>query len=65
MMALFVVANLFGVRYLVRANSAITTWKVIVPVLTILVLFFTHFDTSNFTRPTASPPSDSTASSTR
>jgi amino acid transporter len=49
LMALFVVANLFGVRYLVRANSAITTWKVIIPTLTIFVLFFTHFDTSNFT----------------
>jgi amino acid transporter len=50
MMALFVVANLFGIRYLVRANNAITTWKVIIPTLTIVVLFFTHFDTSNFTR---------------
>ncbi len=50
LMALFVVINLFGVRYLVRVNSAITTWKVIIPTLTILVLFFTHFDTSNFTR---------------
>jgi amino acid transporter len=49
LMALFVVANLFGVRYLIRANSAITTWKVVIPTLTILVLFFTHFDTSNFT----------------
>jgi amino acid transporter len=49
MMALFVVANLFGVRYLVRANSIITTWKVIVPVMTIFVLFFTHFNTANFT----------------
>ena len=50
MMALFVVANLFGIRYLVRANNAITTWKVIIPTLTIVALFFTHFDTSNFTR---------------
>jgi amino acid transporter len=50
LMALFVVVNLFGVRYLIRANSAITTWKVIVPTLTIVVIFFTHFDTSNFTR---------------
>jgi amino acid transporter len=32
-----------------RANNAITTWKVVIPVLTILVLFFTRFDTSNFT----------------
>ena len=50
MMALFVVANLFGIRYLVRANNAITVWKVLIPTLTIVVLFFTHFDTSNFTR---------------
>jgi amino acid transporter len=50
LMALFVVLNLFGVRYLARANNAITTWKVVIPTLTIIVLFFTHFDTSNFTR---------------
>jgi amino acid transporter len=50
MMALFVVINLFGVRYLIRANSAITAWKVVIPTLTIVVIFCTHFDTSNFTR---------------
>lgn len=50
LMAVFVVVNLLGVRYLARANNAITTWKVAIPTLTILVLFFTHFDTSNFTR---------------
>ena len=49
LMALFVAVNLFGIRYLVRANNAITTWKVVIPTLTIVVLFFTHFDTSNFT----------------
>jgi amino acid transporter len=49
LMALFVAINLFGVRFLVRANSAITTWKVIIPTFTIFVMFFTHFDTSNFT----------------
>ncbi|MGO8870222.1 MAG: APC family permease [Acidimicrobiales bacterium] len=49
LMAVFVTINLFGVRFLVRANSAITTWKVIIPTLTIVVLFVTHFDTSNFT----------------
>ena len=43
MMALFVVANLFGIRYLVRANNAITVWKVLIPTLTIVVLFFTAF----------------------
>jgi amino acid transporter len=50
MMALFVVANLFGVRYLIRINSAITTWKIIIPTLTIVVLFISRFDTGNFTR---------------
>jgi amino acid transporter len=48
-MGLFTVLNLFGIRRLVQANNAITTWKVIIPVLTIIVLFFTHFDISNFT----------------
>ncbi len=50
MMALFVVANLFGVRYLIRINSAITTWKIIIPTMTIVVLFIARFDTGNFTR---------------
>ena len=49
LMALFTAINLFGIRYLVRANNAITAWKVVIPVLTIIVIFSTHFDTSNFT----------------
>jgi amino acid transporter len=49
LMGLFTVLNLFGIRRLVQANNAITTWKVIILVLTIIVLFFTHFDISNFT----------------
>ena len=49
LMAVFLAINLFGVRFLVRANGAITTWKVVIPTLTIFVLFFTHFNTSNFT----------------
>jgi amino acid transporter len=50
LMAAFVGINLVGVRFLVRANNAITTWKVLIPTLTIVILFLTHFDTSNFTR---------------
>ena len=49
LMAVIVGINLLGVRSLVRANNAITTWKVIIPTMTIIVFFFTHFDTSNFT----------------
>jgi len=65
MMALFVVANLFGVRYLIRVNNAITTWKILIPTLTIVVLFFTHFDTSNFTRAGGFAPFGLHGSSTR
>jgi amino acid transporter len=50
LMALFIVINLYGVRRLIQANNAITTWKIIIPTLTIIVLFFTHFDVHNFSR---------------
>ena len=50
LMALFTVINLYGVRRLMQANNAITAWKVVIPTLTIVVLFFTHFDIRNFTR---------------
>jgi len=50
LMALFTVINLYGVRRLMQANNAITTWKIVIPSLTIVVLFFTHFDLGNFTR---------------
>src|ERR1700749_4744295 len=38
LMALFVVLNLVGIRWLTRANNAITSWKVVSPVFTIIVL---------------------------
>ncbi len=50
LMALFTVLNLYGIRRLLQANNAITTWKVAIPTFTILVLAFTHFDAGNFTR---------------
>ena len=49
LMAFFTLLNLYGIRRLLQANNAITTWKVIIPTLTILVLAFTHFDPGNFT----------------
>ncbi len=49
LMACFVVLNLIGIRWLTRANSTITVWKVAIPVLTIVVLLATHLHTSNFT----------------
>jgi amino acid transporter len=49
LMGVFTVLNLFGIRRLTQANNAITTWKVLIPTLTIIVVFARHFDTSNFT----------------
>jgi len=49
LMFIFVVLNLIGIRWLTRANNAITSWKVVVPVFTVIVLMLTHFNSSNFT----------------
>ena len=49
LMFFFVCLNLIGIRWLARANTGITTWKVLVPVLVIIVLLFTHFHSGNFT----------------
>jgi amino acid transporter len=48
LMACFVVLNLIGIRWLTRANNAITVWKVAIPLLTIAVLLITHLHVSNF-----------------
>jgi amino acid transporter len=49
LMTLFVVLNLIGIRWLTRANNAITSWKIVIPVFTIIVLLATHFHVGNFT----------------
>jgi len=48
LMVIFVMLNLIGIRWLARANNGITTWKVLIPILTIIVLLITHFHGSNF-----------------
>jgi amino acid transporter len=47
LMAIFTGVNFLAVRLFARVNSAITWWKVIIPVLTIIILFF-KFHPSNF-----------------
>ena len=47
LMALMVAINLLGVRLLAATNSAMTWWKIAIPLLTILVLSIHNFDTSN------------------
>jgi amino acid transporter len=48
LMVIFVVLNLVGIRFLARANNAITWWKVAIPVATIIVLLVSNFHGSNF-----------------
>jgi amino acid transporter len=47
-MVIFVCLNLIGIRWLARVNNALTTWKVAIPVLTIIILLVGHFHGSNF-----------------
>ena len=47
LMAMFTAINFLAVRLFARVNSAITWWKVTIPVLTIIILFF-HFHAGNF-----------------
>jgi len=48
LMLLFVIINLFGIRWFARINNALTTWKVAIPVVTVLVLLIGHFHSANF-----------------
>jgi len=48
LMIFFVILNLVGIRWWAQANNSITTWKVLIPVLAIVVLLLTHFHGSNF-----------------
>ncbi len=48
LMVIFVIINLVGIGFLARANNGITTWKVAIPVLTIIVLLVSNFHPSNF-----------------
>lgn len=46
----FVVLNSFGVRWFARINNGVTTWKILIPVLTIVVFLATSFHAGNFSR---------------
>jgi amino acid transporter len=48
LMFVFTAVNLIGVRWLARINNALTWWKVIIPVGTIIVLVIGSFHGSNF-----------------
>jgi amino acid transporter len=48
MMFVFVALNLIGIAWLSRINVVLTTWKVVIPVLTVIILLVGHFHSSNF-----------------
>lgn len=49
LMVFFVIVNLIGVRWLARVNNSLTTWKVLIPILAIVVFLLFHFHGGNFT----------------
>jgi amino acid transporter len=48
LMFVFVAINLIGIRWLARVNNSLTSWKVLVPILTIIIFLIFHFHGSNF-----------------
>jgi amino acid transporter len=48
LMVAFTAVNLIGVRWLARVNNILTTWKLIIPVLTIIVLGIFKMHSGNF-----------------
>ncbi|MBV8941136.1 MAG: APC family permease [Solirubrobacterales bacterium] len=48
LMAIFVAINLIGIRWLARVNNAATWWKVLIPILVIIVLMVSNFHSQNF-----------------
>jgi amino acid transporter len=48
LMFAFVCINLIGIGWLARVNNSLTTWKVLIPVLTIIIMIVFKFHSSNF-----------------
>lgn len=49
LMVLFFFLNYWGIRIMGKTNSGMTWWKMILPIVTILILVSVRFDLSNFT----------------
>jgi amino acid transporter len=48
LMAIFTFVNIMGVRWLARANTPITAWKIAIPVIALIALMATRFHGGNF-----------------
>ena len=49
LLALVLIVNLAGVRWLARANTAITVWKLAIPAVAAIALIVAGFNSANFT----------------
>jgi amino acid transporter len=48
LMILFTIINLYGIRWLAQVNNYVTTWKVVIPILTIIIFLLFKFHSGNF-----------------
>jgi amino acid transporter len=48
LMIVFVGINLIGIRWLARVNNSLTSWKVLIPIITIIVFLLFKFHSGNF-----------------
>jgi amino acid transporter len=48
LVAIFTVVNLLGIKSFAKTNTTLTSFKIVVPVLTIIALMIAAFNTSNF-----------------
>jgi len=51
LLVLFFFINLYGARFLGRLNNTVMVWKLVIPILTFLLIFFLSFHSSNFSPP--------------
>lgn len=49
MMFIFTVLNLFGIKWMARTNTVAMYWKILVPIMTIILIMAKVFHGSNFT----------------
>ncbi len=51
LLLVFFFINLYGARFLGRLNNVVMVWKIIIPVLTFILIFFLSFHSHNFAPP--------------
>jgi len=49
-MLIMCIINMFSVRYFSKSNNVIVIWKILIPIITVLILFSHHFNVATFTQ---------------